>query len=131
VTRAREARLDHLREDAANKDTAKGLERCTQRAWRTVCAIVRDELMRSGGDPAQVPALSLREAGDTPELGGADEEFVLPGDDSAAHMFAVKISDSVRRHQEDRRAPDFANASLAELFAWSLARRVDRTGRQA
>jgi hypothetical protein len=75
--------------------------------------------------------LSLREAGDTPELAGADEEFVLPGGDGAADMFAAKIRETVKRHDKDRSAPDFARASLAELFAWSLARRGDSTGHQA
>ncbi len=117
MTRAREARLDRLTDDAASEDVGKSLDRCTQRAWGTVCAIVRDELTRSGVDPAHVGALSLREAGDTPELARADEEFVLSGDDGAADIFAAKIRDSVRRHQEDRSAPDFARASLAELFA--------------
>ncbi len=128
--RARETRLDRLIEDAASEDVAKNLDHCTQRAWGKVCAIVREELARSGVEPARVAALSLREAGDTPELARADEEFVLPGGDGAADIFAAKIRDSVRRHQEDRSVPDFARASLAELFAWSLARRVDRTGRQ-
>lgn len=130
MTRARDTRLDRLIDDAASEDVAKNLDHCTQRAWGKVCAIIREELARSGVEPARVAALALREAGDTPELVGADEEFVPPGSDSAADTFAAKIRDSVRRHQEDCSAPDFANASLAELFAWSLARRVESTGRQ-
>jgi hypothetical protein len=128
--RARDTRLDRLIEDAASEDVAKNLDDCSQRAWRRVCAIVREELAPSGVEAARVGALSLREAGDTPELAGADKEFVLPGGDSAADMFAAKIRDSVKRREEDRSAPDFASASLAELFAWSLARRLDSTGRQ-
>lgn len=131
MTRAHDTRLGRLVEDAANKDAAKVLDRCTQRAWRTVCAIVRDELMQSGIDPAHVTALSLREPGDTPEPEGADEELILPGGDSAAEMFATKIGDNARRYAEDGHEPDFANASLAELFAWSLARRADAAGRPA
>jgi Family of unknown function (DUF5681) len=115
--RARDTRLDRLIEGAAREDAAKNLDDCSQRAWRRVCAIVREELARSGVEAARVGALSLRKAGDTPELAGADEEYVLPGGDSAAEMFAAKIRDSVRRHEEHRSAPDFANASLAELFA--------------
>ncbi len=37
-------------------------------------------------------------------------------------MFAVRIGDTARRFQNGGGAPDFANASLAELFAWCLAR---------
>ena len=130
MTRALDTRLDRLIDEAASEDVAKNLDHCTQRARGKVCAIVREELARSGVDAARVAALALREAGGTPELARADEEFALPGGDGAAEMFAAKIRDSVRRHQEDRSAPDFARASLAELFAWSLARRVERTGRQ-
>ena len=84
--------------------------------------------MQSGIDPAQVTALRLGEARDLPEAGRADEEFDLPGGDSLASMFAAKIGGKARRY-EDRHEPDFANASLAELFAWSLVRHTDETGR--
>jgi hypothetical protein len=38
-----------------------------------------------------------------------------------AGIFAAKIGDVARRYQGGHE-PDFANASLAELFAWCLAR---------
>ena len=41
---------------------------------------------------------------------------------------AAKIGGNARRY-EDGHEPDFANASLAELFAWSLVRHTDETGR--
>ena len=58
----------------------------------------------------------------------ADEECDRPGSDSLARKFATKIADSARLY-EDGHEPDFANASLAELFAWSLIRQTDATGR--
>jgi hypothetical protein len=61
-------------------------------------------------------------------LGRADEEFDLAGGDSLASMFAAKIGDNAQRY-EDGHEPDFAKASLAELFAWSLIRQTDETGR--
>jgi hypothetical protein len=42
-------------------------------------------------------------------------------------MFAAKIGDMARRYQ-DGSEPDFANASLAELFAWCLVRPVSVPG---
>jgi hypothetical protein len=42
-------------------------------------------------------------------------------------MFAAKIGDTARRYQ-DGSEPDFANASLVELFAWGLARPVSVLG---
>jgi hypothetical protein len=56
-------------------------------------------------------------------LDRADEEFELTGSDSLAGKFATRIADSARLY-EDGLEPDFANASLAELFAWSLAPRA-------
>jgi hypothetical protein len=44
-----------------------------------------------------------------------------------AGKFAAKIGDMARRYQ-DGSAPDFANASSAELFAWCLARPVHEPG---
>ena len=128
MARARDNRLARLAADTANDDAAKDRDRCMPGAWRTVCTIVRDQLMQSGIDPAQVTALRLGEARDLPELGRADEEFDLPGGDSLASMFAAKIGGNARRY-EDGHEPDFANASLAELFAWSLVRHTEKAGR--
>jgi hypothetical protein len=128
VARARDTRLHCLMEEAAREDVADGFERYSQRAWRRVCAIVREELIRSGVEAARVEALLPRGASETRDLEGPDEELVLPGGDSAADMFAAKIRDNAKRYQQIEHAPDFANASLAELFAWSLARRIDSAG---
>jgi hypothetical protein len=48
-------------------------------------------------------------------------------DDGLAGMFAAKIGDMARRYQ-DGSEPDFANASLAELFASGLVRPVSVPG---
>jgi len=128
VARARDNRLARLAADTANDAAGKDRDRYMPGAWRRVCTIVRDELMKSGIDPAQVTALRLGEARDLPEAGRADEEFDLPGGDSLASMFAAKIGGKARRY-EDRHEPDFANASLAELFAWSLVRHTGATRR--
>jgi hypothetical protein len=130
VTRARDNRIARLAADAVKDETTKGLDRCKARVWRTVCGIVRDELTRSGIDPARVIALRLCEAHDPSELERADEEFALAGSDILAGMFAAKIGDQARRY-EDGHEPDFPDASLAELFAWCLARRADGAWRVA
>jgi hypothetical protein len=117
--------LARLAEAAAKDDAAETFRRCTSMARRKVCAIVREELMRSGIDPAQVPALRLGEARQTPEAEPLREERVQPDSDGLAAMFAAKIGDMVRRC-ENGHQPNFAKASMAELFAWCLSRRADR-----
>ena len=125
MTRARDNRLARLAEAAAKDDAAETFRRCTSMARGKVCAIVREELMRSGIDPAQVPALRLGEARQTPEAEPLREERVQPDSDGLAAMFAAKIGDMVRRC-ENGHQPDFAKASMVELFAWCLSRRADR-----
>jgi hypothetical protein len=78
VARARDTRLHCLIEEAAREDVADGFERYSQRAWRRVCAIVREELIRSGVEAARVEALLPRGASETRDLEGPDEELVLP-----------------------------------------------------
>jgi hypothetical protein len=127
VTRARENRLARLAEAAAKDDAAKSFERSTATAWGKVCAIVREELIRSGIDPAWVAALHLCEAHQALEAEPAREEFVEPGDDPLAAAFAAKIGNMARRYK-DGHEPNFAKASMAELFAWCLSRRAARAG---
>jgi hypothetical protein len=117
--------LARLAEAAANDDAAKSFERATATAWGKVCAIVRAELMRSGIDPTQVAALRLYEAHQAPEAEPAREELVVSGDDPLAATFAAKIG-AVARRYEDGHEPNFAKASMAELFAWCLSRRATR-----
>jgi hypothetical protein len=87
-----------------------------------VCAFVRNGLVLAGIDPSRARALRLAPipAGDQKEA----EEFVIDDADGLAGMFVERIGELVRRYQ-DGREPDFANASLAELLAWCLARAQD------
>ena len=59
---------------------------------------------------------------DTPELQRADDsdaEAVNAHDRARADAFTPKILEMTSRFAEGK-PPDFANASFAELFAWSL-----------
>lgn len=127
MTRARDNRLARLAKEAANDDNAKSRDRCLSATWRKVCAIVREELMRSGIDPARVPALRLCEAHQGSEVNPSREEFVQPDGDALAATFVAKISNIARRYENGHEL-NFAKASMAELFAWSLSRRAARAG---
>jgi hypothetical protein len=101
--------------------------RDTRLAWNMVCAIVRDGLVQAGIDPACAAALRPRgtdaevaEPGGKFELRRVEEE--LAADDGLASVFTAKIGEIARRFR-DGREPDFASASLAELWAWLLSRR--------
>jgi hypothetical protein len=135
VARARETRLARLTAAAVRNESADTLNRSGQRAWLAVCAVVREGLAQAGIDPARVKALRQSEAVELRCAEAAPHSNPLPGDgvreqveeftasdhDSLAGIFAAKIGDVAQRYQ-DEREPDFANASLAELFAWCLAR---------
>jgi hypothetical protein len=129
VTRGRDTRLTRLASPAARADSAELLDRCARRARLRVCAIVTDRLMRSGIDSATARALRRGEA--TREQGtladglstrsprdAATEPF---DNDVLAGKFAAKIGDMARRYQ-DGSEPDVGEVSLAELYAWCLAR---------
>jgi len=135
VTRARDTRLARLEAPAARADSAEILDRCALRARIKVRALVGDALAQAGIDPARARALRLGEAAELPPAGAAphpdplpasgarepSEGFAASDDDGLAGIFAAKIGDIARRY-EDGHDPDFGNASLAELLAWSLAR---------
>jgi hypothetical protein len=129
MPRARDTRLARLAKDATRIDSAQTVDRCALSAWAKVCAVVKDRLAQWGVDPPGAGALHLGEPaaprpadlGDTGELRRADEELAASGRDGLAGIFAAKISDMARGYQ-DGREPDFRNASLAELFVWSLVR---------
>ncbi len=105
-----------------------GLDRCTLRAWNTVCGLVRDGLVEAGIDPESATALQLGGIaahltdGETLEGRRLEEELAVGDHDGLAGIFAVKIGEIARRFR-DGHEPDFASASLAELFAWCVARR--------
>jgi hypothetical protein len=133
VRRARDTRLARLAAPAARADSAELLDRCALGARLTVCAIVRDRLTQAGIDSTRARALRLGEATESQRAKAAPNPAIpgsSPGrareqfdDDGLAGMFAAKIGDMARRYQ-DGSEPDVAKASLAELFAWCLARPV-------
>jgi hypothetical protein len=143
VARGRDSRLARLATPAERADTAEFLDRCALEARLKVCAIVRDRLTQSGIDSARAAALRLADVTELhraeaaphldplPAIPGSSpgrarkqfEEVAASGDDGLSGMFAAKIGDMARRYQ-DGSEPDFASASLAELFAWCLGRPV-------
>ena len=157
MARGRDSRLARLATPAERADTAEFLDRSALEARLKVCAIVRDRLTQSGIDSARAQALRSGEAAElqraeaTPHLdplpapfltlprsrgregwgqSGARQQFeevAASDDDGLSGMFAAKIGDMARRYQ-DGSEPDFANASLAELFAWCLVRPVSVHG---
>jgi hypothetical protein len=129
MRRVFDGRLARLAAERARFDSTTGLDRCTLRAWNTVCDLVRDALVQAGVDPENATALQLggmaglmTDIADTSELQRLEQELAIGDRDGLAGIFAVKIRDIARRFR-DGHEPDFARASLAELFAWSLARR--------
>jgi hypothetical protein len=133
VTRGRDSRLARLATPAERADAAEFLDRCALEARLKVCAVVRDRLTQSGIDPTRAQALRSGEAAELqraeaaphPDASGAREQF--DDDDGLAGVFFTKIGEMARRF-EDGSEPDLAKASLAELFAWCLARPVSVPG---
>jgi hypothetical protein len=129
MLRARDARLARLAAERTRSDSTTGLDRCTLKAWNTVCDLVRDGLVQAGIDPESATAVQLgsmtaymTDIADTPEVRRLDEGLATGDHDGLAGIFAVKMRDIARRFR-DEHEPDFTSASLAELFAWCLARR--------
>ena len=94
-------------------------------------AVIRSALARAGLDAAQATRLCVADEAaaalaalpDTPKLPRADDNAAAPvtaHDGAPDDAFAPKILAMTRRFT-DGEPPDFANASFAELFAWSLA----------
>jgi hypothetical protein len=86
-------------------------------------------LVRAGIDPESATALQLcgmatcmTDIADTQALRCLEEESAIGDHDGLAGIFALKIRGIARRF-EDGHKPDFTSASLAELFAWCVARR--------
>lgn len=140
MARARNTRLARITADEDRAKSVAGLDRGAVGAWATVCVFVRDRLERAGINPANVRALHLvpHPASRTRALvdgrsgalpasvaGVSVNEFTVADSDSLAAAFAEKLGQIARRY-EDGHAPDFANASLAELLAWCLAGDAER-----
>ena len=129
MRRVFDARIARLAAERTRFDSTTGLDDCTLRAWNRVCDLVRDGLLRAGIDPESAIALQLggmaahmTDIADKPEVRRREEELAVGDRDGLAGIFAVKIRDIARRFR-DGHEPDFASASLAELFAWCVARR--------
>ena len=129
MPRVRDGRLARLAAERTRFDSTTGLDNCTLRAWNTVCDLVCDGLVQAGVDPESATAVQLggmaahmTDIADTPELQRLEEELASGDHDGLAGIFAVKIRDIARRFR-DGHEPDFTSASLAELFAWCVARR--------
>jgi hypothetical protein len=132
MRRAFDGRLVRLAAERTRFDSTTGLDRCTLRAWNTVCGLVHDGLVEGGIDPERATALQLggiaAHMTDHRLEGRHVEEELAAGDhDGLAGIFAVKIRDIARRFR-DGHEPDFTSASLAELFAWCVARRASCGG---
>jgi hypothetical protein len=135
VARARDTRMARLEAPAARADSVEILDRCALRARTKVRALVGDALARAGIEPGRAQALRLGEATESspaeatphPDPLPASEArepfagFAASDDDGLAGIFAAKMGDMARRYQ-DGSEPDVTTASLAELFAWCLAR---------
>jgi hypothetical protein len=129
MRRAFDGRLVRLAAERTRFDSTIGLDDCTLRAWNRVCGLVRDGLVQAGVDPESATAVQLggmavrmTDIADKPEMRRREEELAVGDQDGMAGIFREKIGDIARRFR-DGRQPDFASASLAELFAWCVARR--------
>ena len=105
-----------------------------RRIWRAevaMGAVIRSALARAGVDAAGATRLCLADEAaaaivaipDTPELQRADGSGAAApntNDRAPVDALAPKILAQARGLADGQR-PDFANASFAELFAWSLA----------
>jgi hypothetical protein len=129
MRRAFDGRLTRLAAERTRFDSTAGLDNCTLRAWIRVCDLVRDGLAQASVDSESATAVQLggmaahmTDIADKPEMQRRQEELAVGDQDGLAGIFREKIGDIVRRFR-DGREPDFASASLAELFAWCVARR--------
>ena len=117
---------------AAEQRSAAIRRRHIWRAEAAMGAVIRNALARAGIDAAQATRLCLADEAaaalaalsDTPELQRADSDnpaAVAAQDRARGDGFMPKIL-AMARGFADAPLPDFANASFAELLAWSLAR---------
>jgi hypothetical protein len=101
------------------------------RAEAAMGAVVRNALEMAGVDKAIATRLAVADEAaaalasipDTPELRRCDaneDTLVNPEDRDRAAAFVPKIMAMAKSFAEGT-PPDFANASFAELLAWSLA----------
>ena len=138
MPRPLDTRLDREEErrtaGAAEQGSAAIRRRHIWRAEAAIAAVIRPALARAGIDVARVTRLCLAEEAaaalaalpDTPELQRADGgllEAAEAPDRARADAFTTKILALAQGFAKGP-PPDFANASFAELFAWSLAQQA-------
>lgn len=128
MPRTRDSRLTRLAASDGQNGAISG-ERCALEARIRLCALIRKRFEEAGLDPAALPVLRLGEEAAS-RLGEFDNarksrrrksEAAAEDDGDAGETFIVKIAGIVRRLRDGARL-DLAAASLAELFAWCLAR---------
>jgi len=130
MARPLDTRLDRVeaRKMAAAAERGSDAIR-SRRIWRAEAAMGA-VMARAGVDAVRATRLCLADEAaaalgvlpDTPELQRADDsdaEAVNAHDRARADAFTPKILEMTSRFAEGK-PPDFANASFAELFAWSL-----------
>ena len=116
---------------AAERGSEAIRRRGVWRAEAAMGAVIRSALARAGVDAAGATRLCLADEAaaalvaipDTPELQRADGNGTAAAntnDRAPVDAFAPKILAQARGLADGQR-PDFAKASFAELFAWSLA----------
>jgi hypothetical protein len=134
-----ESRLDRVegRRSAADDEqsAAAAWQRRLLRAEAALGEIIRAALARAGVDAADVTRLALADDAaatlaaipDTARLRQADAEDAAaqadPNDRARADVFTAKITAMTQRFAGGMPL-DFANASFAELLAWSLAQKA-------
>ena len=113
---------------AAEQDSAAIRRRHIWRAEAAIGAVIRSALARAGVDAAQATSLCLADEADaalmalsnTPELQRADGDGAAAQDGVQGDVLKSRIL-ALARAFVGGPPPDFAKASFAELFAWSLA----------
>ena len=134
MPRPLDTRLDREEGRRTANATERGSAAIRRRhIWRAEAAIgtvIRNALARAGIDAAQASRLCLADEAaaalaafsDTPELQHADGDRPAAGegrDRARGDAFKAKIL-ALARGFAGGPPPDFARASFAELFAWSL-----------
>jgi hypothetical protein len=123
-------RVEGQRTAAAAEHGAPAI-RPALRAEAAMGAVIRSALARAGVDVASAPRLAFAEEGAAPPAAIPDTAEAQREDANGAPLanaddsprpddFESKILAMARRFAGGQ-PPDFANASFAELFAWSLA----------
>ena len=131
MSRPLDTRLDRVegrRTAGAAEQSSTTIRR--RHLWRAEAAmgtVIRRALSRAGVDAAQASRLCLADEAEAalaaPELGRADGNSPTVGEtqgSAPADDFSLKIL-ALARGFTGGPPPDFAKASFAELYAWSLA----------